>query len=56
MDFDDLIGELAPPPNRVGRCNGDREHGENGLASKKSATRMGPRSLRRRMDRAERRP
>jgi hypothetical protein len=26
MDFDDLIRELAPPPNRVGRCSGDREH------------------------------
>jgi hypothetical protein len=26
MDFDDLIRELAPPPNRVGRCAGDREH------------------------------
>jgi hypothetical protein len=26
MDFDDLIRELAPPPNRVGRCSGDLEH------------------------------
>jgi hypothetical protein len=26
MDLDDLIRELAPPPNRVGNCAGDREH------------------------------
>jgi hypothetical protein len=26
MDFDDLVRELAPPPNRVGKCTGDREH------------------------------
>jgi hypothetical protein len=25
MDFDDLITELAPPPNRLGRCDGERE-------------------------------
>jgi hypothetical protein len=25
MGFDDLIRELAPPPNRVGKCVGDRE-------------------------------
>jgi hypothetical protein len=24
MDFDDLVKELAPPPNRVGKCTGDR--------------------------------
>jgi hypothetical protein len=26
MDFDDLVRELAPPPNRVGICAGDLEH------------------------------
>jgi hypothetical protein len=26
MDFDDLVRELAPPPNRVGKCVGDLEH------------------------------
>jgi hypothetical protein len=26
MDFDDLVRELAPPPNRVGKCAGDLEH------------------------------
>jgi hypothetical protein len=25
MDFDDLITELAPPPNRLGRCDGELE-------------------------------
>jgi hypothetical protein len=25
MDFDDLVSELAPPPNRVGKCEGDSE-------------------------------
>lgn len=25
MDFDDLITELAPPPNRVGKCEGGSE-------------------------------
>jgi hypothetical protein len=26
MDFDDLVKELAPPPNRVGKCGGELEH------------------------------
>jgi len=26
MDFDDLVTELAPPPNRIRKCDGDREH------------------------------
>jgi hypothetical protein len=26
MDFDDLVRELAPPPNRVGKHTGDHEH------------------------------
>jgi hypothetical protein len=26
MDFDDLVRELAPPPNRIGKCAGEREH------------------------------
>ncbi|MCP2216237.1 hypothetical protein [Bradyrhizobium elkanii] len=26
MDFDDLVKELVPPPNRAGKCAGDREH------------------------------
>jgi hypothetical protein len=26
MDFDDLVRELAPPPNRVGKCAGGLEH------------------------------
>lgn len=26
MDFDDLVKEIAPPPNRVGRCEGRFEH------------------------------
>ncbi len=26
MDFDDLITELAPPPNRVGKADGEHEH------------------------------
>jgi hypothetical protein len=26
MDFDDLVRELAPPPNRVGKCVGGLEH------------------------------
>lgn len=26
MDFDDLVRELAPPPNRVGKCTGERDH------------------------------
>lgn len=25
MDFDDLIAELAPPPNRKGKASGERE-------------------------------
>jgi hypothetical protein len=25
MDFDDLVSELAPPPNRVGKCEGGLE-------------------------------
>lgn len=25
MDFDDLVRELAPPPNRVAKCAGERE-------------------------------
>jgi hypothetical protein len=25
MDFDDLITELSPPPNRLGRCDGEQE-------------------------------
>lgn len=26
MDFDDLVTALAPPPNRVGKSDGDHEH------------------------------
>lgn len=26
MNFDDLITELLPPPNRVGKCAGEHEH------------------------------
>lgn len=26
MDFDDLVKEIAPPPNRVGKCEGGLEH------------------------------
>jgi len=26
MDLDDLVTTLAPPPNRVGRCEGELEH------------------------------
>lgn len=26
MNFDDLITELPPPPNRVGKCTGEHEH------------------------------
>jgi hypothetical protein len=26
MDFDDMVRELAPPPNRVGKCVGGLEH------------------------------
>ncbi|MGY3692195.1 hypothetical protein ACVIGA_002275 [Bradyrhizobium sp. USDA 3240] len=26
MDLDDLVKEIAPPPNRVGRCEGKLEH------------------------------
>jgi hypothetical protein len=26
MDFDDLVKEIAPPPNRVGKCDGGLEH------------------------------
>jgi hypothetical protein len=25
MDFDDLVREMAPPPNRIGRCEGEFE-------------------------------
>ena len=26
MDFDDLVTALAPPPNRIGKSEGDHEH------------------------------
>ena len=26
MDFDDLVMALAPPPNRIGKADGDHEH------------------------------
>jgi hypothetical protein len=26
MDFEDLVTELAPPPNRIRKCDGAREH------------------------------
>jgi hypothetical protein len=26
MDFEDLVTELAPPPNRIRKCDGEREH------------------------------
>jgi hypothetical protein len=26
VNFEDLVTELAPPPNRIGKCDGEREH------------------------------